>query len=112
MDDKPLWEEWELEITHLKGSGPGGQNRNKRLTAVRVVHLPTGISVTASERRSQYQNLEAALERLREKLLKLREKPVPRVATRKTRSSDKRRLKSKDRRSRIKSMRGRVRGDD
>lgn len=103
--------EEDLEITHFKGSGPGGQNRNKRMTGVRIVHLPTGIVVTATERRSQGQNLEAAKERLAEKLAALFHKPIPRVATKRTRSSKVRRIEGKRHRSDIKRTR-RYSGDD
>ncbi|MFM8268937.1 MAG: peptide chain release factor-like protein [Pseudomonadota bacterium] len=71
----------EISVSHLKGSGPGGQNRNKRMTGVRVTHLPTGITVLATERRSQKQNLEAALSRLEEKLERLFHRPTPRKKT-------------------------------
>ena len=52
----------ELEIESAKSSGPGGQNVNKRETAVRIVHTPTKLSVFVSNERSQAQNKEKALE--------------------------------------------------
>ncbi|KKR47147.1 MAG: Peptide chain release factor 2 [Parcubacteria group bacterium GW2011_GWA1_40_21] len=65
--------ESELRIETSKSSGPGGQNVNKRETAVRVVHLPTNLSVHASGERSQAQNKEKALEILKGKIYRLRE---------------------------------------
>jgi hypothetical protein len=49
-----------------RASGPGGQHRNKTESAIRLVHQPTGITVTATERRSQHENRANALQRLRE----------------------------------------------
>lgn len=85
----------EIEVSHLKGSGPGGQNRNKRMSGVRVTHLPTGIVVVATERRSQKQNLEAAMLRLEEKLERLFHRPAPRKKTGPSRSSLRERLNEK-----------------
>ena len=59
-----------LDISFTKSSGAGGQNVNKRDTAVRIVHPPTGISVHVSAERSQHQNKERALELIRSKLHK------------------------------------------
>ena len=63
----------ELEITTAKSSGPGGQNVNKRETAVRAIHIPTKLSVHVDSERSQGQNREKAVEILKGKLYKLQE---------------------------------------
>ncbi len=63
----------DLKIEFSKSGGPGGQNVNKRETAVRIVHLPTNIAVSASTERSQEQNRERAMEILKGKLFKKRE---------------------------------------
>lgn len=63
----------DLKIEFSKSSGPGGQNVNKRETAVRLVHLPTNISVHVTTERSQEQNRERAIEILKGKLYKRRE---------------------------------------
>lgn len=60
----------DLKIEFARSSGPGGQNVNKRETAVRIVHIPTNISVHASGERSQEQNREQAMGILRAKIFK------------------------------------------
>jgi protein subunit release factor B len=98
----------ELVWGYFKSSGPGGQHKNKTESGVRLTHLPSGITVTATERRSQFQNREAALERLIQRLTQLNRPRKTRKATRPTLASKKRRLKAKQRKGAIKRLRGRV----
>ncbi len=101
MDDK------NLQVTFFKASGPGGQKKNKTESAVRIKHLPTGIIVTATESRSQFENRERALQRLQERLAALNRRQKKRVATKPTRASKERRLNAKARAGERKRERGR-----
>lgn len=63
----------DIRLEYSKSSGPGGQNVNKRETAVRVVHIPTNLAVHVESERSQAQNKERALAMLEAKLYKLQD---------------------------------------
>lgn len=95
----------ECEESFFVGGGPGGQHRNKTESGVRLHHPPTGVVITATERRSQLQNRGAALERLRARLAALAHRPRARKPTRPTRGSKERRLAEKKQRGERKASR-------
>lgn len=65
-----ILDEKDLHIDFAKSGGPGGQNVNKRETAVRITHIPTNITVHAQSERNQEGNRQKALQLLKAKLLK------------------------------------------
>ena len=71
----------ETKIYYYKSSGPGGQHKNKRETAVRLVHTPSGLRVVATEFRSQLQNKKLAFQRLKKRLLELTKRRKTRRTT-------------------------------
>ena len=104
-------DEKDLLVTFYKSSGPGGQKKNKTESAVRIKHLPTGIIVTATESRSQFDNKEKALERLRDKLAARNRRQKRRIPTNPGRAAVERRLTQKARHSETKQGR-RIRLED
>jgi protein subunit release factor B len=97
--------ERDSEVDFFIASGPGGQHRNKVETGVRLTHKPTGIVVTATERRSQTANRDAAYERLAERLENLQRVVIPRRPTRPTKASRVRRVETKRKTSLLKQRR-------
>lgn len=70
----------ELEIQFAKSGGAGGQNVNKRETAVRILHTPSNLSVHVTSERSQAANKEKALELIAAKLFAKQEEQAKAVA--------------------------------
>ena len=58
----------DIDVSFIRSSGPGGQNVNKRETAVRILHKPTNLSVHISSERSQFANREKGMELLKAKI--------------------------------------------
>jgi protein subunit release factor B len=97
--------ERDSDIDFFIATGPGGQNRNKVETGVRLTHRPSGTVVAATERRSQHANREAAFERLAAKLEAMQYVVPPRTPTRPTAASRERRLQTKRRAGQTKRLR-------
>ncbi len=98
--------ERDCDMQFFRGTGPGGQNRNKVETGVRLTHRPSGLVVTAEEHRTQRANREAAFERMATRLEDLQRVETPRLATKPTAASHRRRLEAKRRASAVKRLRG------
>ena len=109
-DDDALLAECRVET--FRAGGPGGQHQNTTDSGVRLVHLPTGISVSARESRSQHRNRRIALTRLRARLEELARPETPRIPTRVPRREKRRRLEEKRRRSEVKRSRRKPEPDE
>ncbi len=97
----------ECEVQTFRSSGPGGQNVNRRATAVRLRHKPTGITVVCQDQRSQAQNKQLAIRQMRRKLQERFRRRKPRIPTKVPRAARRHRLEEKRRQSQKKQLRRR-----
>jgi len=98
----------DIRIEYYRSRGPGGQRKNKKETAVRIRHIPTGITAIATESRSQARNRQLALKRLNERLERLKRKKKRRIPTKISVSAKERILKEKRLRSEKKKLRHKI----
>ena len=93
----------QVRAEYYRSRGPGGQRKNKKETAVRLKHLPSGVTVTATESRYQAVNKRKAFQRLQERLRQLHKPARMRIPTvvspeeKERRREEKRRLSQKKR---------------
>ena len=97
--------ERDTEVAFFVSGGPGGQHRNKVATGMRLTHRPSGIVLTATERRSQAANREVAFARLAARLMALNTPAAPRIATKVGRAQRSQRRSDKHRRAQTKQLR-------
>ncbi len=96
----------------FRASGPGGQHRNVTNSAVRLRHLPSGVTVVATESRSQHRNRERAFSRLSARLEALNHVPKRRIVTRTPRRVIEERLSGPGRRMAVEHQRRGVIDDE
>ena len=101
----------DCEVQVFRAKGPGGQGVNTTDSAVRMTHVPTGITVTARETRSQFQNRQLCLQKIQRIIERRAQPPHLRKKTKVPKGSRERRLADKHHRSQLKRMRGRA-GDE
>lgn len=95
----------DCEVSVFRATGPGGQGVNTTDSAVRMRHVPTGITVVCRESRSQLQNRQACLAKLHAIFERRSRPPKPRTPTKVSRAQKERRLQGKHKTSQKKSLR-------
>lgn len=98
----------ECEITSFRASGAGGQHINVTDSAVRLVHLPSGLTITSQKARSQYQNKQECLAKLRALVARLNYRKPKRIPTKIPKSVKRKNLASKEKDSLKKKLRRRI----
>jgi protein subunit release factor B len=102
--------ERDCDVEFFVAGGPGGQHRNKVETGVRLTHRPSGLVVTATERRSQSANREAAFDRMAEKLEARQKVQKSRRATKPSGAAKQKRIEEKKKTGERKKTRGKLKG--
>lgn len=102
----------DCDVQVFRATGPGGQGVNTTDSAVRMRHLPSGITVTSRESRSQFQNRASCLRKLRAEFERRSRPPKTRRANKPSKASKARRLADKRHRSQVKEYRRAPRGDE
>lgn len=102
----------DCRVQVFRATGPGGQGVNTTDSAVRMRHLPSGIVVTSRESRSQYQNRQTCVAKLRREFAKRAQRPRKRKKTKPSAAAKRRRLADKRHRARQKADRRRPSWDE
>ena len=102
----------DCEVDVFRATGPGGQGVNTTDSAVRMRHVPTGVTVTARESRSQFQNRASCLRKLRAIFERRAQPPKTRKPTKPSKRAKARRLADKRYRASVKQLRKRPAGED
>jgi protein subunit release factor B len=105
FDTDPQVLKKQVVVETYRSGGPGGQRKNKVETAVRLKHLPSGLTVIATEHRFQAENRKLALERLRARLIKLNQPRRRRIPTSVSMKDIEKRIEEKKIRSKKKRLR-------
>lgn len=106
IDLKNLKKEAKLDC--FKGTGPGGQHKNKTMSCVRLFHPPSGVRVIATESRSQIRNRELAFKRLQVKLIELNIEEKERILTKRPKYVKEHILQNKKKKSQKKQLRKKI----